>query len=105
MAKYVHIFGQVSAHTLLEDLKEGVQASHNQTKQGSQPHDGFQLLVHHLKYEFLCFLDIHLVDALTNDLADVDGFKSSWKMFADNSAVDGLRGIHGLVQLLIVTFE
>ena len=101
----MHIFDQVSAHTLLEDLKEGVQASHNQTKQGSQPHDGFQLLVHHLKYEFLCFLDTHLVDALTNDLADVDGFKNSWKVFADNSAVDGLRGIHGLGQLLIVPFE
>ena len=105
MAKYVHIFGRVSAHTLLEDLKEGVQTSHNQTKQGSQPHDGLQFLVHHLKYQFLCLLDIHLVDALANDLADVDGFKNSRKVFADNSAVDGLRGIHGLVQLLIVTFE
>ena len=105
MAKYMHIFDQVSAHTLLEDLKEGVQASHNQTEQGSQPHDGFQFLVHHLKYEFLCLFDIHLVDALTNNLADVDGFKNSWKVFDDNSAVDGLRGIYGLIKLLIVTFE
>lgn len=101
----MHIYGQVSTHTLLEDLKEGVQASHNQTEQGSQPHDGFQLLIHHLKYEFFCFLDIHLVDTLTNNLANVDGFKNSWKVFTDYSAVDGLCGIYGLVQLLIVTFE
>ena len=101
----MHIFDQVSAHTLLEDLNKGVQASHNKTKQGSQPHDGLQFLVHHLKYEFLSLFDIHLVDALTNNLADVDGFKNSWKVFADYSAVDGLRGIHGLRQLLIVPFE
>ena len=98
MAKYVYFYDQVSAHTLLEDLNEGVQTSHNQTELGSKPHDGFQFLVHHLKYEFLCLLDIHLVDALTNNLADVDGFKNSWKVFTDNSTIDGLSGIHGLGQ-------
>ena len=73
--------------------QEDIHASHECSEQCTKPHDGPQLLVHHLQNKLLRLVHIHLVDALADDGADVNALKYLRKMIGDNSLINPNRSL------------
>ena len=86
-------------------LQEDIHASHECSEQCTKPHDGPQLLVHHLQNKLLRLVHIHLVDALADDGADVDALKNLGQMLGDDGLINGHHRIHGISELGILTSE
>ena len=84
---------------------KNVHASHECSEQCTKPHDGPQLLVHHLQNKLLRLVHIHLVDTLADDGADVDALKYLRKMLGDDGLVDGNHRILSISELRFLTSQ